>query len=174
MIGFTPSTDWVSGGDTLANLCIPNQLQIVTYSPIPVNHIVNDQIDDGFESLKFMVEHSCPNDTIRFNPLLDNSPIISGTMIDILQDLNIIGNGSDKTSLQCTDINRYFFIPPSSKILMKDLEFQNNPNVFSEFFISDDHTLEDVIFSAYPFEEQPFLIDELSNLKIKGEVKIQD
>ena len=173
MIGFNPVTDWIAGSDTESILCSPVGFVNVSTSTIPVNHIVTNSNDAGFETLRFQIEEAaCPNDTIRFANLLD--PIFVPDLISIKSDINIIGNGMNQTILNGeNNDNRFFDLPFSYKILMKD--FQMKDNIAAAFYITTDHTLENILYkNVFSSNFGTIGIDAASNVSVKGEVIIEE
>ena len=87
-------------------------------------------------------------------------------------DLNIIGNGHWGAILSGNNTGSLMFdIPASVDIFMKDFQMKNNISL--AFFGSSGHTLENILFKGVDRGgNEPIGLDNLSNLKIDGEVKI--
>lgn len=176
MVGFTPSADWVFGVDTIGESCGVFANVHVEALSTPINHIVTKTTDEGFRSLRFAVDQTCPNDTIRFDPINDPTTYEVTSLVSIPHDLNIVGNGMENTILDADNSGSVLFnIPASNVIFMKDFQMTNVSNPTGAFFISDDHTLENILVRDYPSPTQrPFSLDALSNLKIKGVLIIKE
>lgn len=177
MVGFTPATDWVVGIDGIANLCPVEGTYDVKVAFNPLNHYVTNANFDGLGTLKDLTGKSCPNDTIRFDPSLDNLNLVFLGSITTPHDLNFIGNGMDKTIWDGNNNSFFpiFNLPASHKILIKDLQITRAvQSSIGSFYISGDHTLENVLFKGYIDALPPFRLDGLSNLKIKGDLRIEN
>ena len=176
MVGFTPATDWVTGIDNNVNLCAVFADVDVTVSEDPVNHFVKNIDNDGFESLRFLTQNSCPNDTIRFDTPGDTVTFNIPSPINVPDSLNFVGNGMDLTIWDGNNSGQPIFnIPANAKILMKDLQLTKAIEpVVGAFYLSGDHTLENVLFKGYSNTQPPFRADVLTGCTIRGEVRIEE
>ncbi|MEM9544793.1 MAG: carbohydrate-binding protein [Bacteroidota bacterium] len=74
-------------------------------------------------SFQYIVNEACPNDTVRFDPITDGSPIVlTSQLITIDKPLFISGNGMNVTFLDGSDQNQ-FFINNANELTIEELKF---------------------------------------------------
>ncbi len=89
--------------------------------------IIANSLNSGAGSLRQALLDACPSDTITFNLVTDNNPLLVNTMLlDIDKDVYIMGNGNDRSIINGNSSNLIFrILDPSTKVGMEKITLQN-------------------------------------------------
>lgn len=97
----------------------------VTNEDLSVLNLVRNNDSSGDLSFKYTIEESCPNDTIRFESITDNTAILAdNAIITISKPLVIIGNGTAQTILSGDSLHQ-LFINNATNLSIQDLKMMN-------------------------------------------------
>ncbi|MEE9437640.1 MAG: hypothetical protein V3V14_01490 [Saprospiraceae bacterium] len=171
---------WLEGQDAYVKLAKDTLVLNVLINPETITRFVMNKYDDGYASLRQRVAEACPLDTIRFATVMMGDTIKFESEIFLGKDLFIEGLGMDMdgTILDGQNLTQLFNSQTNRAITFKDLQMIRGVHTTKggAFHTPNDCTLWNVrMHSHNPLtDKNPLSIDGLSNLKIKGEVILED
>ena len=168
-------SDIVSG--TVCGSFSSNDVTVTINGCTSGTQLVTSLADNGTTgTLRYIIEQSCENDTLFFDPSLTNGIIVLNSEIPLTQDVFISGLGSNSITLSGNNNSRIFNVSPGVEVSILDVSLINGYSLSNGGAILNNGTLnlENVRFAGNTEGATPRAFTNLNNISVSESVNIEE